>query len=759
MRFRVLLVCICACTSFARAAESKKPWEAMDYGGMMTATLESRAVERQITPKGMAITLGEREQAHVIFDQDLLRYSVGWTRDFIDWKNIQMDGSHRTWAKVKGDEVWGNGMGPRWGFKGSFEDPRTRFKCTDYDPLPGHWVERGFGPLPKEWGQYRGCYRNGRRVILSYDVGSVTVLDSPDWEEIGGAGIFTRTLNVAASTQELEVQVLEVRGAKGKLDWGVVRIGDLSVGVVASDARWDLSNAEAVRLKVGGPAKVKILIGRCSAEAMAKAVKESSPAEDLSQLCRGGKVRFEQKITVGGGAAQEAGAFDVQEIPVPKNNPWNARMRFGGFDFFKDGKRAAICTWDGDVWIVSGIEEAMKEVTWQRIAAGLFQPLGLKIVANAEGEEEIYVCCRDQIVRLKDLNGDGEADFYECSNGDHQVTEHFHEFAMGLQTDGEGNFYYAKAARHALDGIVPQHGTVIKVSKDGKKSEIVCDGFRAPNGIGIGPAGEMIATDQEGFWMPANRINLIKPGGFYGNLWSHSGERRKASEGYDPPICWLPNNVDRSPAEDLWVTSEKWGPLAGKILHTSYGMGTISLLTHEEVNGVPQGGVVQLVPKKFATGIMRARFNPVDGQLYVCGLVGWSSNTAEPGGFYRIRYTGRPLRVPVEMHVQREGVELVFAQKLDRATAEDVGRYGVARWNYRWTENYGSKRWLVSNPGKEGEEEVKVVGAKLSEDGKKILLKLDDMRPVMQMRIDLDVKGEDGGTIKTTIHGTVNRLP
>ncbi|MDP4855483.1 MAG: hypothetical protein NWR20_05315 [Schleiferiaceae bacterium] len=43
--------------------------------------------------------------------------------------------------------------------------------------------------------------------------------------------------------------------------------------------------------------------------------------------------------------------------------------------------------------------------------------------------------CRDQIARLKDLNGDGETDFIECFNDDAQVTEHFHEFAMGLQTD------------------------------------------------------------------------------------------------------------------------------------------------------------------------------------------------------------------------------------------------------------------------------------------------------------------------------------
>jgi hypothetical protein len=188
-------------------------------------------------------------------------------------------------------------------------------------------------------------------------------------------------------------------------------------------------------------------------------------------------------------------------------------------------------------------------------------------------------------------------------------------------------------------------------------------------------------------------------------------------------------------------------------------MGTISLLMHEVIDGVPQGGVVQLVPKKFGTGIMRGRFNPVDGQFYVCGLVGWSSNCADPGGFYRVKYAGRPLRVPVEMHVRREGVALTFAEKLDRASAEDVGRYGVARWNYRWTENYGSKHYRISEPGKEGEEEVKVLGVVLSEDGRTVLLKLEDSRPVMQMRIDVDVKGEDGGSVKTTIYSTINKVP
>src|SRR5205814_3674448 len=146
--------------------------------------------------------------------------------------------------------------------------------------------------------------------------------------------------------------------------------------------------------------------------------------------------------------------------------------------------RAAICSWDGDVWLVSGIDDPARGLSWQRIACGLFQPLGLKIVGG-----KIHVGCRDQIVILHDLNGDGETDFYENFNNDHQVTEHFHEFAMGLQVDDDGNFYYAKSARHALPAIVPQHGTLLRISRDGSRTDILANGFRAANGVCLNSDG------------------------------------------------------------------------------------------------------------------------------------------------------------------------------------------------------------------------------------------------------------------------------
>ena len=146
---------------------------------------------------------------------------------------------------------------------------------------------------------------------------------------------------------------------------------------------------------------------------------------------------------------------------------------------------------------MDGVAGDLKDLRWRRICSGLFQPLGLKI-----HEGFIYVTCRDQIARLHDFNGDQEIDYVESFNNDAQVTEHFHEFAMGLQVDQGGNFYYAKSARHAKTALVPHHGTLLRVSSDGSRTDIVANGFRAANGVCLNPDGTWIVTDQEGHWNP-----------------------------------------------------------------------------------------------------------------------------------------------------------------------------------------------------------------------------------------------------------------
>ena len=126
----------------------------------------------------------------------------------------------------------------------------------------------------------------------------------------------------------------------------------------------------------------------------------------------------------------------------------------------------------------------------------------------------------------------------------------------------------------------------------------------------------------------------------------------------------------------------------GKVLNLSYGTGKIYLVPHEKLERVTQGGVVQL-PLQFPTGIMRGRFHP-SGPLYVCGLVGWSSAMRKPGGFYRIRKTGK-VNLPVELKATRRGMIITFPHPLDPKTATDPDNYGVKTWDLRRGRNYGSK--------------------------------------------------------------------
>src|SRR5205814_2415495 len=94
-------------------------------------------------------------------------------------------------------------------------------------------------------------------------------------------------------------------------------------------------------------------------------------AENLSDLCKGGPARWTEPVVTNGTLGSGDAPYVVDTIDIPEKNPWNSWLRFGGLDFFSDG-RAALCTWSGDVWIVSpGIDDKLAPasgfpVTWKR---------------------------------------------------------------------------------------------------------------------------------------------------------------------------------------------------------------------------------------------------------------------------------------------------------------------------------------------------------------------------------------------------------
>jgi hypothetical protein len=326
-----------------------------------------------------------------------------------------------------------------------------------------------------------------------------------------------------------------------------------------------------------------------------------------------------------------------------------------------------------------------------------------------------------------------------------------HSYSMCLETDPAGNFHFFRTG----DPQTPTGGCLLKISKDGKKREIFATGFRHPNGMSISPTGILTGADQEGNWMPATRLDQYREGGFYGDMRTH--HRQTSPKKYDEPICWLPRELDNSAGGQVWVPEGKFGPLAGQLLHLSYGRCRAALILRQEVGDIVQGGGVDL-GWRFLSGAVRARFHPRDGHLYVVGMNGWQTAALRDGSLQRVRYTGKTPFVPIELSVHADGIRLRFAHTLDKKVAEDVTRYRIEQWNYRWSADYGSKRWSVVAPDKLGQDRLPITSAKLLPDGRGVFLRIKGLGPVMQMQINYGLASADGAPLEGVVYNTIHRV-
>ena len=680
------------------------PYQRMELGNALFWTLEVAADNN--AQKGIAIRLDDgpggvtKGRAWMVYDHDTMRVAAASTGAFVDWKGIAFDGSHGTHTNLIGEKQFVLPVEPGWSLSGDFEDTRTAAKDgKKYGPVAGL--------------RLLGLYKHQNQSVIAANIYGTRMLESPAWMDYGSTPILVRTVNVAEAKQPL-----------------FLRVAPDGLNVVLKGAG-ELKREKGFWIaKLASGAKSRLFISRVDPASLDTMAKNFAAPLDLAPLTKGAPAQWPQTVTTTSLAGKDDAAFIADDFSLPVENPFQSWMRPGGFDFTPDGKAAIVAMWNGDVWRVDGLmAEAPATLTWRRIASGLFQPLGVKF-----RDGELFVLCRDQLAKLVDLNADGETDFIECFNDDAQVTEHFHEFAMGLQTDAAGNFYYAKSGRHALDSVIPQHGTLLKVSADGAKTEILATGFRAANGVCLNDDGTFFVTDQEGFWTPKNRINRVKVGGFYGNMYGYTSVTDESDAAMEPPMVWITNDKDRSPAELIWVPKNAWGNLGGSLLNLSYGTGKVFIVPHEEVNGKWQGAVCEIPMPAFATGIMRGRFGS-DGSLYTCGMFAWAGNATSPGGFHRIRRGAQPAQVPLAVHATKETMSVTFSDPITDMESS------IKVWSLKRTKNYGSKH--------HDEHELTIRSVKLSGDKKTITLGILDLAPTQCYELKINDR---------VLHGTIHQL-
>ena len=678
----------------------------------------------------------------------------------------------------------------RWGHGGTLDYPTEDLLAR--------------GPLPEEWMTYRGHYLHEDSMVLSYSIDGREILEMPSAPRRFGA--IEQTLEVG-SGEELLLSVGQLEGAvkafSGSLpadakelslgEDGVIQVlglpdpkeektlGRFFAAAVWGDIEgltWSTDEHARLVLKIPADSKKRLvqvvrIVGKGEGRLLsfanflrAKKLPQETPPLPSDRLS-GGAERWPEVLKTSGVLGSESEAYTQDTLAIPpdhEGNPYHTWFRTSALAFFPDG-RMVVSTHGGDIWVVSGVDDSLEELRWKRFAAGLYEPFGLEVI-----DETIYVTCKDRLTRLHDRNGDGEADFYESFSADDDVSVNFHAFNFDLQRDAEGNLYYAKSGQYT-DYKLP--GSVIKVSPDGKKREVYATGFRTPNGMGILPDGRPTVSDNQGTWMPASKISVTEPGGFYGyvqtaatNAWAPDGGKIDHTQvvppdTFDQPIIWMPQDFDNSSGGQLWVDDERWGPLAGRLLHTSFGKGWLYYLMLQEVEGVSQAAIVKF-PLDAATGIQRARVNPADGQVYSVGLNGWNGGGRKgltQGGISRFRYTGAETKLLTGVEVVEDGLRLEFNFALSPEAATEPERYHLEQWNYAWTGAYGSEQYSLEDEWEVGRDKMKIEGVFLGEGGRSVHLKIPGIRPVNQVEINLDLQASDGAPFQEQAYLTINAVP
>lgn len=737
----------------------------------ITSTVDAREVDPtlpddNVATRGLVLLLGD--STYVTFDPDLLRMAIGWRGEFISLtamaqvsyqdslnKNNQI-------PKVLGTAVFATGIYPGWSpGEPRFEDPRP---AGPYPPDPGR------GPLPADWARWEGVYVVGDRAVLAYTVAGTSIHEQPGIVEAGGEVGIARTFRVGGREQPLSLVAAEVRALeRAQVEEGLAILhtkGTDSVTAVGitgapADARWEVveDRYAVVRLPAGSDeALFRVVLWRGPQGAVERFREMLAGPTEMVDFENGGPRHWNLAVATSGMLAPDSAAYVVDEIALPIDNPWRRNVRPADLAFFSDG-RAAMTTFEGDLWLADGLEGELENIVWRRFASGLYEPMSVEIV-----DDEIYVYSRSGLIRLHDLNGDGEADFYENFSDLSIQTLESREFPLSMASKPGGGFYLSRGG--ALDNgprtspaIMPgfragsaHSGSVMELSADGRSIRAFATGLREPF-IGVNPrTGMVTASDQQGNFVPTTPVYELEPGGYYGVPATAHREDLPEVPG---PITWIPHEVDQSGAGQAWIPAGSMGFEEDALIHLSYGRPGAFRIYLDRNAGVTQGGAVEL-SSDFSGPLLKAEFNPHDGALYVAGFQIWGTRSRGIRVLARIRHTGEPSLIPEAVRVGEQGVMLRFEVPLDSQSVADLASYAVSRWNYQRTSQYGSGHFKLD--GSAGEEKLPVAAAHLAPDGRTLLLVLPDMREVMQLQVAYRLRTSAGREMADTLYLTVNRV-
>lgn len=480
-------------------------------------------------------------------------------------------------------------------------------------------------------------------------------------------------------------------------------------------------------------------------------------------------------LAVGCGRKSEYHDANVPYIVEDIETPQGLYAETGGLAFLPDGRLVA-CFLRGEVMFY---DPETKQ--WTLFAEGLHEPLGVLPVS----ESEVLVMQKPELTRLKDTDGDGQADVYETLTDDFGMAGNYHEWTYGPVKDRSGNLFISfntasewgiimDEVRGKLDttlvpfepkqkfAAVPYRGWVAKVTPSGEFIPYAY-GFRSPSGLLVTPDNELFVADNQGDWVGTSPLFKVEQGKFYGHPasmiwvpgWNKGDPSKLPAQELNAmrhrAVVQFPYGImAASPTQPVYDnTGGAFGPFDGQIFIGEMNEERIIRVMLEEVVGVWQGACIPFIDNQgLLKGNNRLAFAP-DGSLYV-GHV--QHGFAGDIGIQRIVFTGKDPVDIYSMNITDEGFDLHFTQPMDEASLVDTANYHFRHYYYEYHLKYGSDQFDV--------QPVQIKAIKAGNDKKTVSLTLENLKPGYIYELSIGaLKSEKGEMLENKlICYTVNTL-
>lgn len=695
---------------------------------------------RQVAPAGnstnlitRAVILNLGDNVYAAFDTELLRVGAIWEGDFISPDSMAMlsyavplrklGGGQTQLPRPQGKVYAATDLYPGWQTPRAlrFEDPRPRFGVPQ---------ELGRGPLPREQGRWQAIDDEGNGAAMHYTVGAAQVTERIALHHQGGRKIVTRHLRISALTEPMLCIVSELN----------TPAKSVPPHFAATGASLTLRAARHVVATIQPSAAPQQITLSYALHELPIPAGFAPPTPRTDTTINRAQLTATTHMVPG----EAQGAYAVDELAIPFPNPWQRRIRPMDIAFYPNGD-AIVATFDGDVFHFAGLDSLGEDkVTIRRIAAGLNEPQSIGLRG-----EEIFVYTRMGLIQLVDLDGDGDIDRYRMHSNEYVQSPETRAFPLSMVILSDGSFLLNIGGQQELNPS-PHAGRAFHLSATGEFLGIYAEGLRNGYLARIGRTDRIIATDQQGNWVPATPIHSISKGGYYGYVPGTDHDRPPASV----PL-WVPHRWSQSGIDLVTIEDPRSGGISPSVLMVDFYQPRLLKVLGAFADPLVQAAVVPL-PINFEVPMIKGEVNPHDGLAYFTGMQIWSSIAPRLEGLCRLRSLAPSDNLPIAATVYREGVMLRFSQPLNDSDASDPARYRATAWNYHRSAAYGSGQYRTN--GDPGVDQWPVHSVLLNEDRTAVFIAIPEMTKTPQLEIQYRREAEAWQPIFLTIN-TLDPLP